>query len=61
MSPKDRKLMQKINVCVEQKHLYKAKELLTDMEPVDIAEGLEGVASGKVSTVLQASAERFGC
>lgn len=48
MSPKDRKLMQKINVCVEQKHLYKAKELLTDMEPVDIAEGLEGLPPAKL-------------
>ncbi len=48
MSPKDRKLMQEINVCVEQKHLYKAKELLTDMEPVDIAEGLEGLPPAKL-------------
>ncbi len=35
--------MRKINACVEQKNLRKAKELLTDMEPVDIAEGLEGL------------------
>ena len=48
MSPEDNRLMQKVDVCISQKRYREAKELLTDMEPVDIAEGLEDLTPAKL-------------
>ena len=35
------KLFEQIENCIDQKRFREAKELLSDMEPIDIAEGLE--------------------
>lgn len=48
MSPEDNELMQKIGRCVSEKRYREAKELLSDVEPVDIAEGLEGLPPAKL-------------
>lgn len=43
MSQQEKNTLDEVEACIAQKQFRKAKELLSDMEPVDIAEGLEGL------------------
>ena len=48
MSHDEKKLLWEVETCIEQKRFREAKELLSDMEPADIAEGLEDLPSAQL-------------
>lgn len=48
MSQEEKMTLDEVEACIGQKQFRKAKELLSDMEPVDIAEGLEGLPSAQL-------------
>ena len=48
MSLDEKKLLWEVETCIQQKRFREAKELLSDMEPIDIAEGLEDLPSAQL-------------
>ena len=48
MSSQERLMLRSVEVCIAKKNFREAKELLSDMEPADIAEGLEGLSSAQL-------------